>query len=486
MGLAIYRHRLWDGNTPYCQIDFTKTGSTNMSALKTHFHIQKTQLNLPAEKAWEALSNISTLSRLTPPWLKLTLNAGANEITEGAMFEIQIHRGVLAGTWKARVSSMRKGFLIGFELLSPSQRTWVVWTKVLPADTDGRCIIEDRVEFNSSALLGKTSARIENTIREIIYFRHRTLKSDLNSLGSLISSNHQKIVIAGGSGLVGRNLSKLLKMRGHHVQWLSTKVQEGTLHWDPEKGMIDPEHFEGIDTVVNLAGFPIACRWNKLNRNHILESRIKSTHQLVKTLLRLDTPPKQLIQASATGYYGYENQNPVDEDHARGNGFLAEVCEKWEAQLNPLDHSDIHKKIVRLGVVLSSEGGALSKMLPAFKLGLGGKLGNGKQYFPWISNNDLSRLLVFLIEKPDLVGTFNACVPEVPTNAEFTKALSDTIQRPAFFPVPGFVLKTLFGQMATEALLGGIGAEPRALMNAGFQFHDGNLEEAFSMNLGSM
>ncbi len=455
-----------------------------MSAPKTHFHIQKTQLNLPADKAWEVLSNIHTLSRLSPPWLKSTLVAGAKEINEEAVFEIKISKGVLAGTWKARVSSMRKGFLIGFELLSPRQRTWVIWTKVLPADTEGRCIVEDRVEFNSTAILGKTSARIENTIKEIIYFRHRALKSDLNCLGSLTSSMPQKIIIAGGSGLVGRNLSKLLKMRGHHVQWLSTRVQEGMLHWDPEKGMIDPENFEGIDTVVNLAGFPIACRWNKLNRKHILESRTKSTHQLVKTLLRLDAPPKQLVQASATGYYGFENQHPVAEDHPRGSGFLAEVCEKWEAQLKPLDDSDINKKIVRLGVVLSSQGGALSKMLPAFKLGLGGKLGSGKQYFPWISNNDLSRLLVFLIEKPDLVGTFNACVPEVPTNAEFTKVLSETLQRPAIFPVPGFVLKTLFGQMATEALLGGIGAKPNALMNAGFQFHDGNLDEAFSMNLG--
>ena len=244
--------------------------------------------------------------------------------------------------------------------------------------------------------------------------------------------------------------------------------------------------FEKTDTVINLAGFPIACRWNPRNRQRILESRLKSTHQLVKTLLRLDHPPKQFIQASAVGYYGYHNQPDVSEDYPQGEGFLAEVCEKWENQTQALEEPAAHirKKIVRLGVVLTPDGGALRKILPIFERGLGGKIGKGQQLFPWISINDLCRALVFLIENPQLQGVFNACSPQPVTNAEFTKTLTQTLRRPGFLPIPALVMKLLYGQMAEEALLGGVGAIPEQLTANGFQFQDVNLEEALRSLLG--
>ena len=229
-----------------------------------------------------------------------------------------------------------------------------------PGRQSHNCVLEDRIEFQPTSLfgIGKTPKRLERTIKEIIYYRHHTLKSDLSVLGLADPTKKQKILIAGGSGLVGSSFAKLARMRGHQIQLLSTQEITGRIHWDPEHGMIDADALEGFDTILNFAGFPIACRWNRKNKQRILDSRIKSSHLLVKTITRLNQPPKRYLQASATGYYGYDNQENVDERQPKGNGFLADVCEQWEAETQLLAGTDnIQAITARLGVVLTPKGG---------------------------------------------------------------------------------------------------------------------------------
>ena len=454
--------------------------------MRRHFHIQQTRLDIAPEQAWLLLKDPHTFSRLAPPWLSVKCEPVPKSIEEGSTFSLRIRNGVLRGSWQAKVTSLRRGFLIGFELLSPRARKWVIWTKLLPTDSPHSCILEERIEFADSALLGKTKSRLEKSIRRVVYHRHRTLKSDLQVLLPPQHIPSQRILIAGGTGLVGRNLIPLLRSRGHKVFLLSTRESErpATLFWDPSSGRIDSTALEGMDTVINLAGSTIATRWTRKARKRILDSRTQSTHLLVKHLLRLDQPPRQLIQASAVGFYGFHQALGVTEEGTRGEGFLAEVCEQWEAELKPLKGSAIQTSIARLGVVLTPEAGALAKMLPAFRLGIAGRLGNGKQPFAWISIHDLVRALAFLVEKPELTGIFNLCTPQAPNNATFTKELARTLRRPAVLPVPGLTLKLLYGTMANEALLGGIGAEPAALCNAGFRFEDASLDEALPLLLG--
>lgn len=456
-----------------------------MKSKKIHFHIQQSRIELSPENTWKLVSNPNTLARLNPPWLAIQIISGSRQIDENAEFEFRVLKGFLKGQWKIRVTMIRKGFVIGFEILSPQNRVWILWTKVLPGDGAQNCILEDRVEFPVARFPGVKPRAYERVIKEMIYYRHHTLKTDIAALGLPESSAKQKILVAGGSGLVGTGFTRLARMRGHEVRLLSTRENVDHIYWNPEKGMIQSDALEGYDTVINLAGYPIACRWNKRNRQRILDSRLKSSHLLIKTLTRLNKPPRNYLQASATGYYGFNNLEKIGEQSNQGTGFLAEVCASWEKETHILTSTSIRNKIIRLGIVLSPQGGALAKMLPIFKLGLGGRLGNGKQYFPWISIDDLSRLLVFLVENEHLQGTtFNACVPEPCTNQEFTLALGKALSRPAVFPVPSILLKLLYGKMAKEALLGGMGAQPLTILNSGFQFYGENLVDSLKLMMG--
>jgi uncharacterized protein len=427
---------------------------TGMQKGRSHIFIQKTQLEVSPEQAWSMLRSAHMQAHLAPPWQRLDVHRVDRSFEVGSCFEFRVRGGLLAGEWKATVTQLRKGFLIGVDVLAPSRKVWSLWIKLLPGSTAHECVLEERLEYALGGLFAPSRKRLEAALHRVFYNRHRMLKADLKCLGSPFHVSKQKVLIAGGTGLIGRQVASLLRTRGHEVSILSTREDGACIRWDPEKGMVDAQALEGLDAVINLAGHNIACRWTKLNRRRILESRVKSTHLLVKTLLRLDRPPRQFLQASATGFYGYHGATGVDETTPMGAGFLAGVCAQWEAETEPLEDGGIGVKTLRFGVVLSPRDGALAKMLPAFRLGLGGPLGSGRQPFPWISIEDLARAVVFLMERPDLAGTYNLCAPNPPTQAGFARELGKVLHRPAITPAPALVLKLLFGKMAVEALLG--------------------------------
>jgi uncharacterized protein (TIGR01777 family) len=250
-------------------------------------------------------------------------------------------------------------------------------------------------------------------------------------------------------------------------------------------GELDPSVFEGIDVVIHLGGEEIASgRWSASKKARIKESRVASTGLLCSTLAKLPRPPRVAIMASAIGYYGDTGATEVDESGPRGDGFLSETGWEWEAASLPLRDSATRLVTMRIGTVLTARGGALKKMLPAFLAGVGGPLGRGSQFMSWISLQDLLGAFEHAIHSESLAGIVNAVSPNPVTNYEFVKSLGNALRRPTVLPLPGFVLRTLFGELADAVLLASTRVAPNALRKDGYTFLHSNLKEALQFECG--
>jgi hypothetical protein len=285
--------------------------------------------------------------------------------------------------------------------------------------------------------------------------------------------------VTGASGLIGSALVPSLEAAGHRVLRVTRgAASPGKTRWDPEKQTIDSAAFEGIDGAIHLAGENIAERWTEAHKRSILESRRQGTQLLAQTMAKLNPKPKFLIQASAVGIYGDRGDEPLTERSAPGKGFAPEVAVIWEASSAPAEEAGIRVARLRFGLVLTGAGGVLGKMLPPFKLGLGGKLGDGKQYMSWVALADLIAVVHRVVGSPELAGPINVTSPNPVTNEEFTHTLGKVLDRPTSFAVPSMVLHAMFGQMAEEVLLGGARVLPEKLQQIAFPFRYTELEPA--------
>jgi uncharacterized protein (TIGR01777 family) len=290
------------------------------------------------------------------------------------------------------------------------------------------------------------------------------------------------IAITGSSGLVGRALIKSLQTESHSVRPVvrrSTSDNANEIRWDPADGVIDAAAFDDVDAVIHLAGENLAAhRWTHAVKQEIRDSRVRGTRLLCETLAGLASKPSVLVSASAVGYYGDRGDELLDESSPPGRGFLADVCQEWETATHVARDADIRVVNLRIGVVLTRKGGALKRLLMPFKLGIGGRLGTGRQYFSWITLDDLVRAIQFALIASALNGPVNAVAPQPVTNREFTKTLGRVLGRPTIFPLPAFAVRLAFGQMADEALLASARVEPNALEAAQFEFAHPQLEPA--------
>jgi hypothetical protein len=283
-----------------------------------------------------------------------------------------------------------------------------------------------------------------------------------------------KIAISGASGLIGRRLLKNLPAAGHSMHVLSrhagTNLPPGVKlsTWDPMKGQPPEESLRDAGAVIHLAGEPVAQRWNADSKRRIRESRVMGTRHLVQGIEKLRNRPEAMICASAIGYYGSRGDEILNESSAPGSDYLAEVCQQWEAEAQAAETLGVRVVRVRIGVVLDARGGALQRMLPPFRMGVGGKLGSGKQWMSWIHLEDLAAMFQFAMDHP-MRGVFNGVAPYPVNNSEFTRTLGQALHRPAIFPVPAFALKALFGEMS-GILLGSQRVTPTAAEAAGFRF----------------
>ncbi len=293
-----------------------------------------------------------------------------------------------------------------------------------------------------------------------------------------------KITISGASGLIGRRLLKALAADGHSLNVLSrhagTNMPGGVRLsvWDPPKAEPPAEALRDADAVIHLAGEPVAQRWSTQVKQRIRDSRVIGTRNLVQALSKLQHRPEILISGSAVGYYGSRGDETLVESSKPGTGYLAEVCTAWEQEAMAAEPLGIRVVRLRTGLVLDARGGALARMLPPFRMAVGGKIGDGKQWMPWVHIQDLVALIQFALVHP-LRGPLNGVAPYPVVNADFTKALAAAVKRPAIFPVPGFALSLLFGEN-TEVLMASQRVVPKEAEAAGFPFRFTQLAPALA------
>ena len=297
-----------------------------------------------------------------------------------------------------------------------------------------------------------------------------------------------KILVSGSSGLVGSALVRQLTAGGHFVVRLvrnDPMRDRGDVVWDSVTGRVERNRLEKLDAVVHLAGENIFGLWTHAKKQRIHRSRVQATEFLMEALAGLMNKPKVIVAASAVGYYGDRGEEWLDESAGAGTGFLPVLCREWEKATDLAANTGIRVVNARVGVVLSPHGGALKAMLPMFRAGLGGTLGNGRQYMSWISIDDLTNAIQYAIENPKLSGPVNFVAPEPVTNRVFTKALASELGKSAFLPVPGLLLKALPGGIGREAFLASQRVDPVKLRRAGFQFDFPDIESAMHHVLGA-
>jgi uncharacterized protein (TIGR01777 family) len=291
-----------------------------------------------------------------------------------------------------------------------------------------------------------------------------------------------KILMSGSHGLVGSALIKSLEQDGgHEIFRLVRHYPESSseIEWSPDRYSIALARIEGFDAVVHLAGESIAeGRWSDEKKKRIRESRVKGTRLLGDALANLAAPPKTMISASAIGYYGNRGDEVLTESSAPGNDFLSDVCVEWEKATALATEKGIRVVNTRFGIILDAKGGALAKMLPPFRMGIGGRIGSGKQWMSWIALDDVVGGIKFALTNATLSGPVNFVAPNPVTNAEFTKTLGKTLSRPTIFPIPAFGLRLVFGEMADALLLSSQRVHPSRLNEAGYEFRYLKLESA--------
>lgn len=290
-----------------------------------------------------------------------------------------------------------------------------------------------------------------------------------------------KVLITGSTGLLGKELQKSFTEKGYDLLLASRKEPQDDNHiqWSVEEGFSDTEKLEGVDIVVHLAGENVSgLRWTDEKKKAIRDSRVLGTRNVVDAISKLKHKPKVFVASSAIGFYGERGEEEVTESSAAGDNFLAGVCKEWEAESRRAEDAGIRTVLLRTGIVLSKDGGALGTMLTPFKLGVGGVVGSGLQWMSWISMPDQIAAINYVIDNENIRGAVNSVSPNPVTNHDFTKTLGEVLYRPTFLPLPEFAVSMIFGEMGDALLLASTKVRPKRLEDAGFEFKFPNLKEA--------
>lgn len=303
-----------------------------------------------------------------------------------------------------------------------------------------------------------------------------------------VVSARGRIAVSGASGLIGTRVSVLLRAAGYRVHPLVRRPPHPgstEIHWDPLHGHVDVNGLAGVDAVIHLAGENVGHgRWTAARKNAIRDSRVVGTALLAQALAGLQPPPRVLVAASAIGYYGDGGDEVLTESSPPGTGFLADVSRAWEAATDAARQAGIRTVNLRIGVVLAAGGGALAQMLTPFKLGLGGRIGSGRQWISWISLTDVARAIVHVLQTEDVYGAVNAVAPRAVTNSTFARTLAAVLRRPTLLPVPALAVRLLLGEMGRVLLLASAHVVPQSLQRSGFVFEHADLEAALGAELG--
>lgn len=450
-----------------------------------HF-IRNLDVPVSAETLAEWHEKPGAFGRIQPPWEKAKIVKKAKAIENDLEEHIQIQMGAVKKMWIARYHDVIKGRqFCDFQVKGPFGY-WDHRHIFRNNDENGSRLVDEITYREPMGFLGRFLAgkMIYNKLDRMFRYRHEVTKLDLERHHQR-SIRPKKILIAGGSGLVGSALEPLLKTLGHNVYILTRKpVAENHIKWNPQKGEIDQDKLVGFDAVINLAGRNVAAPWTKKVKRELTDSRLNSTELLVKTFSEMEEKPEVFINASGSSIYPLHDGKEYDESGPMGEGFLPNLAQIWEQKTEPLDDAGIRRVILRIGIVLSPAGGAMQKMMLPFQMGLGGPFGKGDQYMSWIAIDDLIDIIAFAIEDKRYAGVINAVSPQPVTNKVFSKTLAKVIHRPCFMKVPAFLLKAIPGGIGKEVFLASNRVIPQKLLELDYKFRYDDLEHAFSHLLG--
>jgi uncharacterized protein (TIGR01777 family) len=428
------------------------------------------------------------LERLLPPWENIKVLERTGGIPDGGKLIMEMKIGPLRKKWIA----LHHDYVAGRQFVdTQASGPFSAWehTHKCVAESASTSTLIDHIEYKlpggaAGAMLG--DAFVQKQLTRMFRFRHARTHNDLLRHGTFEDRPRLRIAVTGASGVVGSHLEPFLTTGGHTVMRLvrGAAKSESEIAWNPATGSIDESKLQGVDAIIHLAGRNIAVRWNARNRKEIWESRITSTENLWRTLATMPHPPKTLICASAVGFYGSRGDEVLAETSAPGTGFSADICKAWEAATSPARQAGIRVVNLRIGPALSLKGGMLKELLTPAKLGLAGRVGNGRQFVPWIALDDLVGLIHHALMTDSIEGPLNAVAPRPARQIEFIRTLGRVIHRPTLLPLPASAVRWLFGQMGEELLLGSARVSSAAATQSGFEFLHPQLEEALRFELG--
>lgn len=447
--------------------------------------VARSAMPVSAQALFDWHERPGAFERLTPAWMPARVLARSGGIHDGATVSLAVPLGPLALRWDVRHEGYSPGR--GFRDVQ-TRGPFAAWTHqhgMEPAP-DGTSVLEDRIRYRLpvGALADLVAGRFAaGELSRLLRWRHALTLSDLTRHQAFAARGPRRIAVTGASGFVGAALVPFLTTGGHEVRGIG-RGAGSAVRWDPTRGTLDAAGLEGVDAVIHLAGENVGRRWTATRRREIVESRVRGTRLLAETCARLATKPEVLVSASAIGIYGVRGDEWLDESSVTGDDFLAEVGRAWEDATAPARDAGIRVVHLRIGIVLNPAGGALAKMLLPFQLGVGGRLGSGRQWMSWISREDYVGAVHHALQTASVEGAMNVVAPEPVTNATFTATMGRILHRPTVATVPSFALKAMFGEMADGTVLASQRVRPAVLERSGFTFQHPTLSSALRFELG--
>nr|WP_320010506.1 TIGR01777 family oxidoreductase [uncultured Desulfobulbus sp.] len=456
--------------------------------MKNGFFRYASHFPCTARELYDWHSRPGALERLIPPWEKTSVVKRQGSIDPGGQVMLKLHAGPIPYAWHARHIENQPGVL--FRDIQ-ERGPFASWTHTHRfTDTPDGGLLEDEIEYRlpgHSLLPGFAGRQVEKTLQRVFAYRHATLAEDLQ-LHQQCSLTPLRILITGASGVLGSALRPLLTTGGHEVWTLVRRVPDRNrqeIYWNPGKDELDLSGFPPFDAVIHLAGDNIGeGRWTREKKKRVIDSRVQGTGLIARTLAAQEVKPKVFLSASAVGFYGNCLDCCMREEDRAGADFISDVCSLWEHSARPAEDAGIRTVFMRIGVVLSPQGGALQRLLATRYLGFSKGFGDGSQYISWIGINDMVGAILHALTCDQLEGPVNIAAPEPVTNAELMQTLARVVRRPLLPAVPARLLTSIYGQMATEVLLGGCKVSTDKLQHSGYRFRQTALEPTLRRLLG--
>ncbi len=473
---------------------FTAPAPPTIDAMKIREYVRRSEMPVSPAELFEWHARPGALQRLLPPWQGVRVISSTGGIEKGARVTVSVPVGPGRVRLVAEHTNYREGEMFRDVQASGPFALWEHTHRFEPAG-DRSSMLEDSIRYALPAgragdLVGGSMFRRD--LDRMFDFRHERTRLDLLAHGRYRDRGSKEILLSGAGGLVGSEFSAFLTTGGHGVTPMTRKTGDGRgVAWSPEEGRIEAEKLSRFDAIVHLAGESIVGRWTGQKKRKIRDSRVKGTRLIAEALAKMPERsaaglrrPGTLVVASATGFYGDRGDEVLSEESTSGGGFLAGVCREWEEACEPARQAGIRVVNVRIGLVLIPRGGLLGTLLPLFRAGLGGRVGDGRQWMGWIAIDDLVDVLHAAVMDETLSGPVNATAPNPVTNGDFTRTLGRVLRRPTVAAVPRFALRAALGESADELALASTRALPRRLQERSHPFRYAELEPALRFSLG--